>query len=487
MAKFNLLEEPWIPVLKEDKVVEVGLGEALTRAHTIMRIETPSPLEEAALHRLLLAVLYRALPPVRNKDDALDLLEKGEFDQRSLEGYLNRYHDCFFLFHDTAPFLQIADLPENDPLPWTKLLPELASGHNPTLFDHTVDDNPPLASYAEAARALLVHQAFAPGGLLRRLGVTSADGAPLARHAVFLAMGGTLFQTLVLNLVPQEDTSVPIWEHRPPLKTEDVHGYATQWPLSGVSRVYTWPSRGVRLLDEGQGVRWMTYGPGVKPQEVAWRDPMVAYRQDKKSHGILPLRLSTERSFWRDFEAMLPAAGGVWPAVLVHAGELKGEGVASTLRVLGQVSDQAKILDIRREVYPISKELLTPEGELVLKRSLELAEKAATGLKEAAWRIAQGALGNRDTSELRNFTNSLPLLSLYWSRLDLDFPDFMGHLGQSGALDLWRQRIRRAALRAWEETRRFIGTEARYLKALAEGERAFARVLATIQGKEVKG
>lgn len=59
MPKFNLLDEPWIPVLKDGKVEEVGIAEALKEAHTITRIETPSPLEEAALYRLLLAILYR--------------------------------------------------------------------------------------------------------------------------------------------------------------------------------------------------------------------------------------------------------------------------------------------------------------------------------------------------------------------------------------------------------------------------------------------
>lgn len=123
MAKFNLIEEPWIPVLRNGKVEEVGIREALVNAHTITRIETPFPLEEAALHRLLLAVLYRALPPVEGKYDALDLLDGGEFDRGSLEGYLEQYQDRFYLFHDTAPFLQIPDLPQEDLLPWSKLLP----------------------------------------------------------------------------------------------------------------------------------------------------------------------------------------------------------------------------------------------------------------------------------------------------------------------------------------------------------------------------
>jgi CRISPR system Cascade subunit CasA len=78
-AKFSLLEEPWIPVLREGRVEEVGLREALLQAHNITRIETPSPLEEAALHRLLLAVLHRALMGPRRLEDVLDWWRAGRF------------------------------------------------------------------------------------------------------------------------------------------------------------------------------------------------------------------------------------------------------------------------------------------------------------------------------------------------------------------------------------------------------------------------
>lgn len=477
MAKFNLIDEPWIPVLRGGRVVAVGMAEALLNAHTITRIETPSPLEEAALHRLLLAVLYRALPSVKDKYDVLEFLHKGEFDRESIEEYLKRWRDRFYLFHEDAPFLQVPDLPEDDPRPWTSLVPQLASGNNPTLFDHSVDDNPLLISYAEAARALLVHQAFDPGKLLRRMEVTAVKDAPLARPAVFLVEGENLFQTLILNLVPQEDPGLPIWE-RPPLTAQDIRGYATKWPLEGASLAYVWPSRGVLYIDEGSGVRWVAYGPGVEPVDVAWRDPMAAYRKDKKGN-LLVLRLSMDRSFWRDFGAMLPASGGIIPAVLGHAGELR-DGNPS-LRVLGQVSDQAKILDIRREVYPFPTDMLTPAGTLLLIEALELAEKTATGLGKVAWWLAREVLGDRDATELQNFSSSLPLMRLYWHQLDLDFPRFLDHLGRADALAFWRQCLRDAAMRAWGETQRFVGTEARHLKALAEAGKSVAMVLASLE------
>lgn len=114
-------------------------------------------------------------------------------------------------------------------------------------------------------------------------------------------------------------------------------------------------------------MRFMGYGPGVEPLEATHRDPMVAQRLDAKGN-LLVLRLSEERSFWRDFSAMLPRQGGKVAATLEHAenlqGELEDEGLEGriTLRVLGQVSDQAKVLDIRREVYPC------PRGSLPRRR-----------------------------------------------------------------------------------------------------------------------
>jgi CRISPR system Cascade subunit CasA len=478
LAKFNLLEEPWIPVLRGEKVVEVGLREALLRPD-LGPIETPSPLEEAALYRLLLAVLHRALEGPKDLDQALDWLEEGLPEGR-LEAYLDRHHDRFYLFHKEAPFLQVADLPDKDPLPWTKLLPERASGNNPTLFDHSTDQDPPPLAYPGAARALLVHHAFTPGGLLRRLGVTSAKGGPLAGAAAFVAVGRTLRETLLLNLAPYEPQGdQALWE-RPPLRTADLEGYRTAWPLSGVARVYLWPARGVRLLDEGGGVRRVAYGPGVRPEGVAFRDPMVAYRQARG--GFLPLRLSVERSFWRDLGALLPGAGGSWPAVLEHAGALEREGggllpTRARLRVLGQVADQAKILDVRREVYPLPPSLLTPGGLSDLDFALQRAEKAREGLRGLAYRLARDVLGDKDPEELRRFARSLPLEPLYWHGLDLAFPGFLDRLEEGGARAFWKEALARAVREAWEATRLFVGTEGRHLKALAQGERALGGIL----------
>jgi CRISPR system Cascade subunit CasA len=466
MAKFNLLEEPWIPVLKvapggkEEK--EIGLLEALLNAHTITRIETPSPLAEAALHRLLLAVLHRALMGPRRLEDVLDWWRAGRFPEGPIRDYLNRFRDRFFLFHPEAPFFQVADLPEENALPWSKLLPELASGNNPTLFDHTTEEDVPKATYAQAARALLVHQTFALRGTLRRFGVYSAKDAPVARPALFLPTGRNLLETLLLNLVPYTpEEDAPIWEV-PPLRLAELEGGRTKWPIAGRTRVYTWPARGVRLLDEGDGVRFMGYGPGVEPLEAPYRDPMVAQRLDSRGN-LAALRLSEDRSFWRDFSAMLPRQGGYVAATVEHAENLQGE-----------LEDEGKEARVALRV-------LGPEAEGKLEKALKAAEELGQRLQGLALLVARAVVGERDRKELTDFARSLPLERLYWHALDGAFPGFLARVGEREALGLWQEALKRAAVEAWAATRLFLGTEARHLKAVARGERVLGRLLGKLK------
>ncbi len=483
MTKFNLLEEPWIPVLwNTGQVNEVGLMEAVLKAKTIRRIDIASPLEEVALHRLILSLLYRAIDIPEDPGSALQLLEEGPPTKPICE-YLDKWHDRFYLFHEEAPFFQIPDLPENPPpLPWVGLCPEIAKGNNPTLFDHTTHEGFPEASYSEVARALIQHQATQTGGLLRRFGVTSTKEAPLASAAAFVVLGQSLWETLVLNLVPRADaTDKPIWEVRP-LRLSDVQGYKTKWPRSGVCRVYTWLTRGVRLLDEGNGVRYIAYGPGVEPLEVKFRDPMVGYRTTKQG-DVVAVRLSVERSFWRDLAAMLPATGGTWPQVLSWAdklGEESGEELKYRMSVLGQVADRAKILDVRREVYPLP-DVTNPKAQSDLQRGLDAAEKLARSLRGMAERLGEEVTGATERQAVQAFVDSLPLLRLYWSGLDHSFPSFAVHLGEHGAVRHWYETLGRTARQAWGATRHFVGTKGRHLKALAKADNALSLALSKLK------
>lgn len=73
MTTFNLLDEPWLPAIdNQGQEVELSLLEVIGRAHGLRRLVGEIPTQEAALIRLILAILHRALPPLADRDDALE-------------------------------------------------------------------------------------------------------------------------------------------------------------------------------------------------------------------------------------------------------------------------------------------------------------------------------------------------------------------------------------------------------------------------------
>ncbi|MBM3459945.1 MAG: type I-E CRISPR-associated protein Cse1/CasA, partial [Armatimonadetes bacterium] len=101
MRRFNLLEEPWIPCTTlAGRQEQLGIREVLLRAHELRQIGGESPLEAAALFRLLLAVCHAALRGPGNLAERAALWEC-----RSVAGwgggkvlpYLEDWRDRFFL------------------------------------------------------------------------------------------------------------------------------------------------------------------------------------------------------------------------------------------------------------------------------------------------------------------------------------------------------------------------------------------------------
>ena len=80
--------------------------------------------------------------------------------------YLNAWRHRFDLFDEQRPFYQSPSLPDKMLKSVSSLALEYASGNNPALFDHTLDNETLSLNAASAARRILAHQAFAPGGLV---------------------------------------------------------------------------------------------------------------------------------------------------------------------------------------------------------------------------------------------------------------------------------------------------------------------------------
>lgn len=549
MEPFDLLTEPWIPVLTVDGRPDVvSLRDTLARARDFRRIDAGLPLQTVALYRLHLALLHRALRGPRDAAQAADWFLNG-FPEAEIEAYLARFGDRFDLFDPRAPFLQVPDLTTELEggkylSHWTRLSAEEGSANTTSLFNpgnRPAGERRDAISPAEAARRLLEHQTFALGGLIKRF-TTAARAAPVATAALFLAEGEDLHETLVLNLVPYSGEmaalDAPAWE-RPALHVDDVRGlYDPEKPRTadGFADRYVWQSRAVRLEREADGgVRFLGFAAGVPllaPGEGTGAnvDPMVARRRggDPKDQTLYPLKLRREQLLWRDITALLPDPGtesavteeggvrsvdGEPPSILRHAGavlrQAKRAGGPADFRArrrrahpvvpvvaFGQVTDQGKAFTFRQETYTLPEAFVDDPGRFrdEVGEALKDAKLLGDGLRSAVRRLAQEVLGRGGEREphkddVSKLAGQLPAEANYWAQLETPFRTYLAALdGDVGAAQAgWRTALARTARSAWATAVVGVGDGATALRAVQKAEGLLLAVLRTLTPSPSQG
>lgn len=483
MSSFNVAFEPWIPVRVRGHLELYSLEQTLLQAQEIERLEDASPLVTVAVHRLLLAVLHRALDGPLDTEECADWLVEGAFPRKAVQTYLRTWSERgrFDLFDAERPFYQTpAFISKAKSV--AQLAAELASGTNKLLFDHTHEDDPPALSPAIAVRLLLARQMLAiPEG-------AGYSPSPIGGAAVVVPQGTNLLETLCFNLVPYAAGSddKPVWE-------ADEGKPDVNQPILGLTHRYTWVSRLIRLepevSEEGTKVRFLHYGPACKLKEGAVfnPDPMLAYRVvDEKSGERRAVSFRRDRALWRDFTALLPQSGNLAPSVLNHAAELLsrlGRQEVLQMLVLGATNDKAKFEFWRSERYALPEALSanrTGDVYAVLKEALERAEGLGKTLYAASYTLARKLLshGERDPdpTDVKRMVSGFPTAAAYWGELDRNFPELLNHLTADfeplDAQRFWIDRLLGASDRAWTLTRRAAGDDAFALRALYSAEGA---------------
>ena len=490
---FNLVDEPWLPCIRADgESVELGLYDALAQAHTLRELHGDTPLGTAALHRLLLAVLHRIFGPESRKAWS-DLWRKGHWDEAALQDYFDRWRHRFDLFDDERPFYQAPD-ERVKPKSVTSLMFRVASGNNPTLFDHHTDAEGITLTPAQATRALTVAQPFGLAGL-SGLRQKFTDGS-CARGVVFLVQGKTLFQTLALNLVrykgdapmPRQPDDCPAWEMDDPFTPD------RSIPL-GYLDYLTWQNRRVLLFPEdtsdGLVVRQMTMAPALRLDDDIL-NPMTHYRRDEK-RGPLPLAFREGRALWRDSAALFqlhdvsqqPPQVFHWLADLVDRGYLS-ESLTYRYLALGMSKKQAKVYFFRHERMPLSLDYLADETlSEKLRDALRAAESVGIALRRAGWELAQWIVSPADNKKAHKDDSKLIFSQLnverrYWSRLEVKFQNFIRDLPQDHqtALDEWIKTLLQTARNAFNQAAAGVSDPARGLKAITLARGALERNMA---------
>ncbi|GII94317.1 type I-E CRISPR-associated protein Cse1/CasA [Sinosporangium siamense] len=455
-ASFDLLSRPWIPAVDlEGTETLLGLEDVLAQAHEIRRIVTEAPTMTAALHRLLIALLHRALDGPAGEDEWARLWAAERLPVEELRDYFHEHRHRFDLFHPALPFMQCAALATLVPATAAKLVPYRAVGNNVTLFDHTTAADRVRLSPAEAARWLVTLQAFDPGGMKTPYEKDkSSERAPCNMFGVVLVEGGTLKETLLLNLLvyrpdyekPRMTTpgDRPVWEEL---------GSPSPRPERRISRgwtdLLTWPSRRVLLSPAEYGGATVVDGvvvtPGTRcdvhlPDEekmAAFRRPRDAKGQFQRNKSLLPVVMHPLRGIWRHSAELLLTdvrdedRNRQRPSTLDQIAGLAERGhlpshAVYTLRVFGQRLDsKASVVETWMEAsIPAPVPLLRARDEALgalIGCAITLADDAGAALR---------SLVREYRAEFRNTT--IPDIDPdYWPRLASPFGDFLVELARA--------------------------------------------------------
>ena len=497
MSQFNLIDEPWIPVRKLDgERIELGIRDALLKAKEIAVIEDPSPLITAALHRFLLAVLYRALEGPTDIDQAKALFKSG-LPSEKISAYLEHWRDRFWLFDEKYPFFQIPGFEPKTWRAWTALAAEHNADNAKVLFDHVDVTRPDSVAPAAATRWLLATQTYSVSAGKSELAHTGT--APSATAVMVLPLGQHLEDTLLLNLVPQNRAvlagDLPVWERESESLASLKAG--VERSIAGHADRYTWRTSSIRLRGEADGsVSSLAFASGVENSSKDSLDPMLGYCIDDKK-GKLPIQFR-ERGLWRDFDSLLPDSSKLAPQVIEHATALARSDrtrFPRSVMVLGQSNNKAKIEFWRQERFALPGALL---GNRSIRTEIHQLLADAENSQQALWRacksFARDLLSrgerNPDAKDISQFVEQIPVIPAYWSALEAAFHDVLrGYTAASNpdAIRLaWLKTVHSTLRDAWLRHAASVSTsDAWTIRALVRAEAHVKKQLGVLN-KEIQ-
>ncbi|WP_328917900.1 MULTISPECIES: type I-E CRISPR-associated protein Cse1/CasA [unclassified Streptomyces] len=333
VPSFDLVSRPWLPVVRSDgTTAELSLHQVFAQAAGVRRLVGDVPTQEFALLRLLLAILHDAVEGPEDLDDWEDLWSDPD-SMAVVSAYLERHRGRFDLLDEKAPFFQVsglrtekdeaaslnrivADVPNGDPF-FTMRMPEAGR-----------------IGFAEAARWVVHAQAFDTSGIKSgAVGDPRVKGGKGYPQGVawagnlggVYAEGRNLRETLLLNLVAADTTGIqwereldrPAWrqEQRGPAASDEVE---LKRRPAGPRDLYTWQSRRLRLVHDGDDVHGVVlgYGDPLAQRNMQHLEPMTGWRrstaQEKKTgqaQVYMPQEHQPARAAWRGLESLLHSEG----------------------------------------------------------------------------------------------------------------------------------------------------------------------------------
>ncbi len=526
---FNLIDEKWIPCIRgDDRFVTLTLRELFTEAHNLYDIAGDTPLQTAALYRLLIAILLRVYQPTAPDFEIWqEMWRSPTWDMDRLNAYLDKWRHRFDLFDKEWPFYQSgSDDSRVRPKPITSIKYGNGFLHNP-LFDHDNEAVEQPLTAAAAARNLITVQTFGLGG--GHMGMF--NDAPWSKGILFFVQGNTLKETLFLNLLPYPDESrtvigiadtegdAPAWEQDDPFSAKGGH------PL-GYLDYLTWQNRRILLFPEWRADQLMVaqwqVGGGLS-LDAGIADPLKFYFKHEKE-GLRVRQFDESRGLWPDSYALfapmdvgfsrhsVPPAAFTHLKLLINEMELLEPHIIYRCKALGQGKNQAKVEYLREERFPFPLRYLIDEAlRDQLRDALQLCSSVSGYLKnalrrvgyylyiakpdEAGWKSAginpksSKPISEPARNDIDNWVQHTEADIYFWSNLDVPFQEFIAHLAAEAPEPMiawWRQQIFAAAMGAFAKAKQYAHESDRALHAIVAGQSYLTYQLNQMLGKEVK-
>ncbi|MFT8703795.1 type I-E CRISPR-associated protein Cse1/CasA [Bifidobacterium aquikefiricola] len=305
--QFNVLDEPWIMVMVDDKgtTKEVGLLDLFMHAHEYRALAGETPTQNFAILRLLLAVLQTVFSRYDASGTRYDF-ESLEFDENDIPlhevdqddfgeysnallqtwdslwkaqrfpeivcRYLEHWRDRFDLHGETHPFYQVTPIQFESvasaskkgdygtPTKFRLLNGMLSESSNKlSLFTPVSERNKDVLNSAEFARWLVTFQGYAGGSKAKLQGFkySPSVGTLWSLGGIYFE-GSTLFESLMLNVTLDERESrlveTPFWENDfeqwislfttlQSIPTANGNQQFSSQRPENLASLYTWPSR----------------------------------------------------------------------------------------------------------------------------------------------------------------------------------------------------------------------------------------------------
>ncbi|MFW0901977.1 type I-E CRISPR-associated protein Cse1/CasA [Gardnerella sp. Marseille-QA0894] len=346
MSRFNLLDEPWISVIVDEKGHNtlVSMTDVFKHASEYKALAGDMKTQDFALLRILLAVLHTVFSRYdiqgNSREFDSDEYYKEDFNEETMDiwrevwvakkfpdavfKYLEQWHDHFYLFDDKYPFLQVLKQDIDSKKLGGKSPSEISGKNINRLISESnnkiavfspkdnVDNNKSSLTESQLARWIITLQSYsglADKTIFGTEKYKASKGWLFDLGGIYIE-GENLFETLMLNCVligemqSPEKRQKPCWEYS---GAENIENSFYETFIDNISQLYTRWSRAIYInpdisIDKPISVSIVKL-PDINHKN-AFIEPMTVWQYNKEGESkdkYTPRKHRAEESMWRSF------------------------------------------------------------------------------------------------------------------------------------------------------------------------------------------